>query len=148
MLKLDDGDVDDAIIVIEGEIFSGSLFTTGSESAGFATVLNPIATGAADKFFETDFENLYGAVGDCNADGILDLALARQSGEFTISFGDGMTGFVSSGRSWQLSAAISGGLSGGGIAAADLNRDGLAEIFQSDKGTFPRNLVFWNNASR
>jgi hypothetical protein len=35
-----------------------------------------------------------------------------------------------------------------GLAAADLNRDGSAELLMGDKGGPPFNLVVWLNASR
>jgi len=35
-----------------------------------------------------------------------------------------------------------------GIAAADMNGDGLSEVFVSDTGSSPKSIVLWLNTSR
>ena len=82
-----------------------------------------------------------------NADGITDLSLSQPEGRWTIWFGDGQGGFVDSGRSWTLITADPMWVRGG-IAAADMNADGMAELFMSDGGSNPVNVVLWVNTSR
>ncbi|MHC4160986.1 MAG: IPT/TIG domain-containing protein [Planctomycetota bacterium] len=145
-IKLNDNETDDAIIIVEGAAISDVL-PDESEMAGFAIALDPLTTLTADSYTATTFPNVYGALADMNADGVTDLALSRPKGRWTIWLGDGAGGFVDSGRSWTLDT-IDPLDKLGGIAAADMNADGMAELFMSDGGSSPVNMVLWVNTSR
>ncbi|MHC5050132.1 MAG: IPT/TIG domain-containing protein, partial [Planctomycetota bacterium] len=145
-LKLNDNDTDDAIIIVQGAAIS-DVIPTSSDMGGFAIALDPITSLTADSYQPTTFPNTYSALADMNADGITDLSLSQPEGRWTIWFGDGLGGFVDSGRSWTLTTAEPL-WTRGGIAAADMNADGMAELFMSDGGSSPVNVVLWVNTSR
>jgi len=145
-LKLNDNDTDDAIIIVQGAAIS-DVIPTSSDMAGFAIALDPLTTRTVDSYTPTTFANTYGALADMNADGITDLSLSSPEGRWTIWVGDDAGGFVDSGRSWTLITGEPLWVRGG-IAAADMNADGMAELFMSDGGSNPVNVVLWVNTSR
>jgi len=145
-IKLNDNDTDDAIIVVQGAAIS-PVIPMSSDMAGFAIALDPLTTQTVDSYTPSTFANAYSALADMNADGITDLSLSQPEGRWTIWFGDGQGGFVDSGRSWTLITADPM-WTRGGIAAADMNADGMAELFMSDGGSNPVNVVLWVNTSR
>jgi hypothetical protein len=145
-LKLNDNDTEDAIIIVQGAAIS-DVIPMSSDMAGFAIALDPLTTQTVDSYTPTTFPNAYGALADMNADGVTDLSLSQPEGRWTIWLGDGAGGFVDSGRSWTLTTAEPL-WTRGGIAAADMNGDGMAELFMSDGGSWPVNVVLWVNTSR
>ncbi|MHC4550358.1 MAG: IPT/TIG domain-containing protein [Planctomycetota bacterium] len=145
--NLDDDDADEAILVVK-DWAKGSLFGDSERrSGGFAIIDDAISSLTANSYTVTEFGNVFGAIGDFNADGSADLALSRAEGEFTVWFGDGERGFVDSARAWTLDSALPADLKGG-IAATDMNGDKMDELFMSDGGVQPVNVVLWLNASR
>ena len=105
----------------------------------------------ADGFHATGFfsSGMAMAVSDFNGDGNTDIGVSSNLGEMIVFLGDGSGSFVHSGRTWTLPTVP--GLWPSrvhGIAAADMNRDGLAEIFVGDIGANPMSLIVWLNTSR
>ncbi|MHC4958615.1 MAG: FG-GAP repeat domain-containing protein, partial [Planctomycetota bacterium] len=147
-----DGDgKEDALIVCDGNTRNENIDPEGPGVVIILDVFEDTTDIQIDEFVRTGFAHRVGAVGDYNGDKLPDVALLRPQGKFTIWYGDGQGSLVDSGRSWTVNAVSFDPfikLIAKGISAADLNGDGLMELFLSDTGYAPRNLVLWLNTSR
>ena len=113
-------------------------------------LLDPLSR-KADEYILTGFLGNGRAmdVGDFNGDGLVDLAITSTAGELITLNGDGEDSFHAPSRSWFLST-VNGFFESRvhGLAVADLNRDGLSEVFVGDIGVNPQSLIVWLNKSR
>ncbi|MFB3066761.1 MAG: FG-GAP repeat domain-containing protein, partial [Planctomycetota bacterium] len=122
---------------------------------GINDPLSLLATNYTQTGFRTNSSQPYKGSGrslgcaDFDGDGHEDVAAASVTGEFQIFFGDGTGTWTNSGLSWTL-PTVPGVFPSRvhGIAAGDLNGDGLAEVWMGDIGAAPTALVIWNNVSR
>jgi len=154
VFDIDDNGTDDAIVLVH-ETAHSDVFPETSKGPGFAVVLDPIASKEADAYIPIGFAARFCGIGDINADGRTDLVIARAAGQFTVYYGDPTAvdpndHFIPSGRAWtQLSAEDRSGTDVlWGVALADINGDGLDEIWTSDTGVLPREMALWSNTSR
>jgi len=156
---LDGNGNDDAIVLVRhaatGPFFGAPPVT---RFGGFAVVRDPLGL-EADAYIETNFRLLPNtaegtgnslALGDTNADGLLDLAAMNDEGEFILYFGTGGS-FIATGRSWTMVPSPKVpfiGTRAESIRLFDVNGDGLAEAWVGDMGGPPFNLSLWLNRSR
>jgi hypothetical protein len=146
-----DGDLDAVVVTGDKSVTTDlTLFNLIADS-GFAVVLDPLTTLKAASFTLSGFISggRFGAHGDMNADGVPDLAIGGSFGEFVTFFNDGNGKFIPSGRTFALATApIPDKSRTHGLAATDINHDGLVEIWMTDLGTAPTSLILWINESR
>ncbi|MEE8106266.1 MAG: IPT/TIG domain-containing protein [Planctomycetota bacterium] len=155
-LDKDQGDDEDLkwdIVLIAENGVTGDLVGPDGAEGSIIVVLNVFddATPIADAFYETGFDNNGRSlgVGDINAEGPMDVAVADNDGEFLIFWNDGNGVFERSGKSFQLNTVADDGSSRiHGISVADINRDGMAEVWMGDIGSAPTSLVIMTNISR
>jgi len=152
-VDLDGDGKDDAVVLTNDFSKSDALIGAGLEDGpGAAVVLDPLGL-AADAFVRTGFPADFGAVADVDGDGHADVIVARAVGrsnaEWYVLFGDGKGGLEPGDRSFQLLSGRNALKIGtAAVAAADMNGDGLADVFMVENGLEPPNLVLWNNTSR
>ena len=82
-----------------------------------------------------------------------DIAIGTEFGKLAVFMGDGDGSLNPYGRLWTL-PTVNGqeswetNLRVYGVAAADVNQDGLAEVFVADMGVNPKSITIWLNRSR
>jgi hypothetical protein len=162
---VDGGDGGDEAFVLVQDHAKGALVGGGVVQGGVIVVLDPIPAGGGspegNEYFLTGFIDNGRAMdaGDLNGDGIADLAITSNQGELIVLTGKFVEdpgeddefyfSYNESSRSW-LVPTVQGFWSSRvhGLAVADLNRDGLAEVFVGDIGVNPMSLIVWLNTSR
>ncbi|MGQ0612953.1 MAG: IPT/TIG domain-containing protein [Planctomycetaceae bacterium] len=152
-----DGDaLVDAVVMIRHRAF-GSIVGPTTRAGGLLVVRKPLDL-MADAYIELPFREspttLNGTSaasghGDFDADGILDIAVTDRDGEFMILLGDGKGSFREVPRTWHLVTVLTYYLERvRGMDVADINGDGLAEVWMGDLGSTPLNLSLFLNQSR
>jgi len=152
-----DGDtLVDAVVQVRHRA-TGTLLGLATRAGGLAVVTKPLGLAAA-RYIELPFRDIPSSLagtstatgnGDLNADGIRDLVVSDRDGEFLILLGDGKGDFRDVGRSWHLVSVLGYYLERvRGLDVADINGDGLAEIWIGDLGSTPFNVSLFLNRSR
>jgi hypothetical protein len=145
-----DGDGEwEAFVLIEDNA-TGDLAGPSTAEGGVAIILDPMDF-EADAYVLTGFiDNGRGiGAGDFNGDGNTDLSVVSNQGELIVLMGDSEGEFAPHSRSWIV-PTVSGFWPSRvhGLATADLNRDGLTEVFVGDIGINPMSLIVWLNTAR
>ncbi|MHC4940772.1 MAG: IPT/TIG domain-containing protein [Planctomycetota bacterium] len=142
-----DGDGKDsaALIVQDAATFNGAL-----KPGGVAILLDPMS-GKVASYIETAFNGNGRALGsgDVDGDGIVDLSVANTLGEFFVLIGSKDGTFAETSTSWFLPTipeTFDTRIENMGIA--DINGDGIGEIWIGDIGSAPTSLQLFLNISR
>jgi len=140
-----DGEESAALIVQDAATFDGKL-----QPGGIAILLDPLS-GKVASYIETAFNANGRALGggDVDGDGIVDLVAGNTLGEFFVLIGSSNGTFQDGAISWFL-PTIPGTFSTRieNMGIADLNGDGLGEIWIGDIGSAPTSLQLFLNISR
>ena len=117
---------------------------------GIAILLAPLSLEVSS-YVETAFDGNGRALGagDIDGDDRVDLVAGNTLGEFFVLIGEKDGSFTDGAQSWFL-PNISGTFSTRieNIAVADINGDGLGEIWIGDIGSAPTSLQLYLNTSR
>ena len=150
---LDNDGKAEAYVLVENNA-NGSLVGNEKVESGIIVVLDPIPDAGdpeADAYVLTGMiDHARGlAIADLDGDGNMDLAVGSNEGELVVMTGNPDQSINPPARSWFLPTTDGSWPSRvHGIAVADLNRDGLAEIFAGDMGINPMSLEVFLNTSR
>ena len=142
-----DGDgKDSAALIVQNE----AVFEGVTKPGGIAILLDPLSR-EVDRYIETAFNDNGRALGagDIDGDGIVDLVAGNTLGEFFVLIGATDGSFTDGPKSWFLPTipeSFSTRIEN--IGVADMNNDGIAEIFIGDIGSAPTSLQLFLNTSR